>query len=43
MAVSAVTRGGGALSLGVVLGMLFALAGAARLWLARVVRREAER
>jgi hypothetical protein len=35
MVVSAVARGGGALALGVVLGTLFALAGAARLWLSR--------
>jgi hypothetical protein len=35
MIVAALARGGGALALGVVLGVLFALLGAARLWLAR--------
>jgi hypothetical protein len=35
MVVSAVARGGGALALGVVLGTMLALLGAARLWLAR--------
>ena len=35
MVVSALARGGGALALGVVLGVLFAGAGAARLWLSR--------
>jgi hypothetical protein len=35
MVVSALVRGGGALALGVVLGTLFTLLGAARLWLAR--------
>jgi xanthine/uracil permease len=35
MVVSALARGGGALALGVVLGALFALVGAARLWLGR--------
>ena len=35
MVVSALARGGGALALGVVVGTLFALLGAARLWLAR--------
>jgi hypothetical protein len=35
MVVAALARGGGALALGVVLGVLFALLGAARLWLAR--------
>jgi hypothetical protein len=35
MVVSALARGGGALALGVVLGALFALLGAGRLWLAR--------
>jgi hypothetical protein len=34
MVVSAVARGGGALALGVVLGVVFALLGAARLYLA---------
>jgi multisubunit Na+/H+ antiporter MnhB subunit len=35
MVVSALTRGGGALALGVVLGTMLALLGAGRLWLAR--------
>jgi hypothetical protein len=35
MVVSALARGGGALALGVVLGTMLALLGAARLWLAR--------
>jgi hypothetical protein len=35
MIVSALVRGGGALAVGVVLGALFALVGAGRLWLAR--------
>ena len=35
MVVSALARGGGALSLGVVLGVSFAALGAGRLWLAR--------
>jgi len=35
MVVSALARGGGALALGVVLGTMFALVGAGRLWLAR--------
>jgi hypothetical protein len=35
MIVSALARGGGALALGVVLGVLLALLGAGRLWLAR--------
>ena len=35
MVVTAVARGGGPLATGVVLGLLFAGAGAARLWLAR--------
>ena len=34
MAVSAVARGGGALALGVVLGVMLAVLGAGRLWLA---------
>jgi hypothetical protein len=34
MVVSALTRGGGALALGVVLGTMLALLGAGRLWLA---------
>ena len=34
MVASALARGGGALALGVVLGTLFALLGAGRLWLA---------
>ncbi len=34
MVVTAVSGGGGPLSYGVVVGVLFALAGAARLWLA---------
>ena len=35
MVVSTVARGGGVLALGVVLGTMLALIGAARLWLAR--------
>jgi hypothetical protein len=35
MIVSALARGGGALALGVVLGLMLALLGAGRLWLAR--------
>jgi hypothetical protein len=35
MVASALARGGGALALGVVLGTMFALLGAGRLWLAR--------
>jgi hypothetical protein len=35
MVVSALARGGGALALGVILGTMFALLGAGRLWLAR--------
>lgn len=35
MLASALARGGGALALGVVLGVAFAALGAARLWLAR--------
>jgi hypothetical protein len=35
MVVSAFARGGGVLAIGVVVGTLFALLGAARLWLAR--------
>jgi hypothetical protein len=35
MVASALARGGGALAIGVVVGTLFALLGAARLWLAR--------
>jgi hypothetical protein len=39
MVASALARGGGALALGVILGTMFALLGAARLWLARGRRR----
>jgi hypothetical protein len=39
MIVSALLRGGGALALGVILGAMFALLGAGRLWLARGGRR----
>ena len=39
MVVSALARGGGALALGVILGTMFALLGAGRLWLARGARR----
>ena len=35
MIVAALARGGGALALGVVVGALFALLGAGRLWIAR--------
>jgi hypothetical protein len=40
MVASALARGGGVLALGVVLGTLFAVLGAARLWLARGARPE---
>jgi hypothetical protein len=39
MVVSALVRGGGALALGVILGTMFVLLGAGRLWLARGGRR----
>lgn len=39
MAVAALSGGGGPLSVGVVLGVLFALLGAARVWLARAQAR----
>jgi hypothetical protein len=39
MIVSALLRGGGALALGVILGAMFVLLGAGRLWLARGGRR----
>ncbi len=39
MIVSALARGGGALALGVILGTMFVLLGAGRLWLARGGRR----
>ena len=39
MVVSALARGGGALALGVILGTMFSLLGAGRLWLARGGRR----
>lgn len=35
MVVSTVARGGGPLAIGVLLGVLFVLAGAGRLWIAR--------
>ena len=38
MVVSALLRGGGALAVGVVVGVLFALVGAGRLWLSRSTR-----
>ena len=40
MVVSTIARGGGPLSLGVVLGVVFAAAGAARLYLAAVLHDE---
>jgi hypothetical protein len=40
LVVVTLVRGGGALALGVVLGVLFALLGAGRLWLARPGARE---
>jgi len=43
MVVSTLARGGGPLALGVVLGVLFALAGAGRLYLAGVRPRGRER
>ena len=43
MVVTALAGGGGALAFGVVLGTLFALLGAARLWLARGARVEERR
>jgi hypothetical protein len=39
LVVSALVRGGGALALGVILGAMFTLLGAGRLWLARGGRR----
>jgi hypothetical protein len=39
MAVAALAAGGGPLAFGVVLGVLFALLGAARVWLARAQAR----
>jgi hypothetical protein len=42
MVVSALARGGGALAFGVVLGVAFVAAGAARLWLAREAARGEE-
>jgi hypothetical protein len=39
MVVSALARGGGVLALGVILGTMFALLGAGRLWLTRGGRR----
>ena len=41
MVASALARGGGALALGVVLGVLFAALGAGRLWLATRARPDA--
>ena len=38
MIVSTLSRGGGALALGVVLGVVFAVIGAGRLWLGRSAR-----
>lgn len=43
MVVSTLARGGGPLALGVVLGVPFALLGAARVWLARDREAEAQR
>jgi multisubunit Na+/H+ antiporter MnhG subunit len=43
MVVSTLARGGGPLALGVVVGVLFAALGAARVWLARADSSEAER
>ena len=43
MVAAALARGGGALALGVVLGVLFAALGAARLWLALRAGGEPER
>ena len=43
MVVATVARGGGPLALGVVVGVLFAALGAARVWLARPHRSEAPR
>lgn len=43
MVVSTFARGGGPLALGVVVGVLFAALGAARVWLARAQRSEARR
>ena len=43
MVATALARGGGGLALGVVLGALFALLGAGRLWLARGSRAAPER
>jgi hypothetical protein len=43
MVATTLARGGGPLALGVVVGVLFAALGAARIWLARGTRPEAER
>ncbi len=43
MVVSTLARGGGPLALGVIVGVLFAALGAARLWLARAQRSGTER
>jgi hypothetical protein len=43
MVVSTFARGGGPLALGVIVGVLFALLGVARVWLARPREAESER
>jgi drug/metabolite transporter (DMT)-like permease len=43
MIVSAIARGGGPLALGIVVGVLFAALGVARLFLARAVSRPGDR
>ena len=43
MVVSTLARGGGPLAIGVIVGVLFALLGAARVWLARAQEPEPER
>jgi hypothetical protein len=43
MVVATLARGGGPLALGVVSGVLFAVLGAARVWLARALDPEARR
>jgi hypothetical protein len=43
MVVSTLARGGGPLAIGVIVGVMFALLGAARLWLARASEAEPQR
>jgi len=43
MVVSTLARGGGPLAIGVIVGVMFAVLGAARFWLARPAEAEPER